>query len=165
MASAAASSFQDSAAVVIAVIVLIIVPIIVIGLFWLVLIMPEKIAEQRHHPQKEAIKVLCLLSLVFGGMLWPLAWLWAYSKPVLHKLAYGRDKHDDFFLELERQAQGDAAATSDTATLRAELENLRMELRVLASRETSAKELQPLQQRLEHVDHVVHEREAMETRH
>lgn len=165
MANAATNSFQDSAADVIAIIVLIIVPIVVIGLFWLVHILPEKIAEQRHHPQKEAIKVLCLLSLVFGGMLWPLAWLWAYSKPVLHKLAYGRDKHDDYFLELERQAHDDAAVTSDTATLRAELENLRMELRVLASRETSTPELQPLKQRLEHVDHIVHEREVTETRH
>ena len=25
---------------------------------------------------------LCLLSLVFGGLLWPIAWLWAYTKPV-----------------------------------------------------------------------------------
>jgi hypothetical protein len=32
-----------------------------------------------------------LLSLFFGGMLWPLAWLWAYSKPVLYKMAYGVD--------------------------------------------------------------------------
>jgi len=37
---------------------------------------------------------LCLLSLVFGGMLWPLAWLWAYTKPVIHKLAYGTDKDE-----------------------------------------------------------------------
>src|SRR5687767_2329035 len=131
MANPAASSFQDSAADVIAVIVLIVVPVVVLGLFWLVHVMPEKIAEQRHHPQKEAIKVLCLLSLAFGGLLWPLAWLWAYSKPVLHKLAYGRDKHDDFYLELEREALGDAAATSDTTALRAELETLRMEMRVL----------------------------------
>ena len=29
---------------------------------------------------------------VFGGILWPLAWLWAYTKPVLHKLAYGTDR-------------------------------------------------------------------------
>jgi hypothetical protein len=36
------------------------------------------------------------LSLVFGGLLWPIAWLWAYSKPVVHKMAYGTDKasHD-----------------------------------------------------------------------
>jgi hypothetical protein len=31
------------------------------------------------------------MSLVFGGILWPLAWILAYSKPVLHKLAYGTD--------------------------------------------------------------------------
>jgi len=42
--------------------------------------------------QTEAIQVLCLLSLVFGGLLWPLAWLWAYTKPVLYKMAYGTDK-------------------------------------------------------------------------
>ena len=24
-------------------------------------------------------------------MLWPIAWLWAYAKPVGHKLAYGTD--------------------------------------------------------------------------
>lgn len=165
MASPDGSSFQDSAADVIAVIVLIIVPVVVIGLFWLVHIMPEKIAEKRHHPQKEAIKVLCLLSLVFGGMLWPFAWLWAYSKPVLHKLAYGRDKHDDYFLELERQAQGDTAATSDTATLRAELESLRMEMRVLASRGASTPELQPLQQRLEVVERSVQARQSVEAPH
>ena len=53
--------------------------------------MPEKIAEKRHHPQKDAIHTLCLLSLAFGGLLWPLAWLWAYTKPVLHKMAYGTD--------------------------------------------------------------------------
>lgn len=161
MASADVSSFQDSAADVIAVIVLIVVPLVVIGLFWLVHILPEKIAERRHHPQKEAIKVLCLLSLAFGGMLWPFAWLWAYSKPVLHKLAYGRDKHDDYFLELERQAQGDAVATSDTATLRAELESLRMEMRMLATRGVSGPELQPLQQRLDGVERNIQEREPL----
>ena len=63
-----------------------------ITLFWMVHILPEKIAHKRHHPQFEAIRTLCLLSLVFGGLLWPLAWIWAYSKPVMHKLAYGTDK-------------------------------------------------------------------------
>ena len=62
------------------------------SLFWMVHILPEKIAHKRHHPQFEAIRTLCLLSLVFGGLLWPIAWLWAYSKPVLHKMAYGTDK-------------------------------------------------------------------------
>ena len=52
----------------------------------------DQIAERRGHPQADAIKTLCLLSLVFGGLFWPLAWLWAYSKPVLHKMAYGTDR-------------------------------------------------------------------------
>ena len=93
--SAHASLFSgdtlDSVANVLAWVVLIIAPAIAIAVFWMVHILPEKIAEQRRHPQASAIKTLCLLSLFFGGMLWPLAWLWAYSKPVLYKLAYGTD--------------------------------------------------------------------------
>src|SRR5436309_2062185 len=72
----------DSAADVIAIIVLIVVPVVVLVVFWLVHILPEKIAEKRHHPQKDAINTLCVLSLFFGGILWPLAWIWAYSRPV-----------------------------------------------------------------------------------
>jgi uncharacterized protein DUF3302 len=71
--------------------VLVIVPVVGIAVFWLVHILPEKVAEQKRHPQAKAIQVLCLLSLAFGGMLWPIAWLWAYSKPVLYKMAYGTD--------------------------------------------------------------------------
>ncbi len=70
---------------------IIIAPIIGIVVFWLVHILPEKIAEKKKHPQTRAIQCVCLLSLVFGGMLWPLAWLWAYTKPVGYKLAYGTD--------------------------------------------------------------------------
>jgi len=72
-------------------VVLIITPIIGIAIFWLVHILPEKIAHKKRHPQTKAIQCLCLLSLCFGGLLWPLAWLWAYTKPVLHKMAYGTD--------------------------------------------------------------------------
>jgi CBS domain containing-hemolysin-like protein len=73
-------------------IVLIVAPVVAIAVFWIVHILPEKIAEKRQHPQAGAIQCLCLLSLVFGGLLWPIAWLWAYSKPVLYKMAYGTDK-------------------------------------------------------------------------
>jgi drug/metabolite transporter (DMT)-like permease len=71
-----------------------VVPIGVIWIFWLVHVLPEKIAEKKGHPNAPAIKVLCLLSLVFGGLLWPLAWLWAYTKPSMYKLAYGTDRVD-----------------------------------------------------------------------
>lgn len=72
-------------------VVVIVAPIIGITVFWLVHILPEKIAEKKKHPQAHAIQCLCLLSLCFGGLLWPLAWLWAYTKPVFHKMAYGTD--------------------------------------------------------------------------
>lgn len=84
-------------------VVLVMVPILVVWLFWKVHVMPEVIAEKRQHPQKEAIKTMCLLSLVFGGLLWPVAWLWASVKPVGYKLAYGRDKHDDYYAQTETE--------------------------------------------------------------
>lgn len=113
------------AANVIAIVVLVIVPIVVIVAFWLVHVLPEKIAHKNHHPQTKAIQVLCLLSLVFGGMLWPLAWLWAYTKPVLHKMAYGTDKADEYFEELAAKSHDEAERLrGDVARLRADLEQL-----------------------------------------
>lgn len=112
----------DTAADWIAIIVLIVVPVAVIVLFWLVHILPEKIAENRHHPQKDAIKTLCLLSLVFGGMLWPIAWLWAYSRPVLFKAAYGVEKHEDYFEEMGHKARAGQLLRDEIAHLREELD-------------------------------------------
>ena len=84
----------DSMANVVSWFAITVVPIGVIWLFWMVHVLPEKIAEKKGHPNAPAIKVLCLLSLVFGGLLWPLAWLWAYTKPSMYKLAYGTDRVD-----------------------------------------------------------------------
>ena len=86
---------EDTLAGIIALVVIFVVPVVLIAVFWLVHILPEQIAHKRHHPQFEAIRTLCLLSLVFGGLLWPIAWVWAYSKPVMYKMAYGTDKHPD----------------------------------------------------------------------
>jgi len=96
IASFLSPELEDSLATGIALFVIFVVPVVLIVVFWLVHILPEQIAHKRNHPQFEAIRTLCLLSLVFGGLLWPFAWLWAYSKPVLHKMAYGHDKlHPD----------------------------------------------------------------------
>jgi CBS domain containing-hemolysin-like protein len=95
----------DNVADVMSWVVLIIAPIAAIAVFLMVHILPEKIAEKKKHPQTDAIKTLCLLSLFFGGMLWPLAWLWAYSKPVMYKLAYGTDKLE--------HVQDDAGVTAE----------------------------------------------------
>jgi hypothetical protein len=94
-ASLLSPELEDKLATFIALVVLFIVPVVLIVLFWMVHVLPERIAHKRHHPQFEAIRTLCLLSLAFGGLLWPLAWLWAYSKPVLYKMAYGSDTHPD----------------------------------------------------------------------
>jgi heme/copper-type cytochrome/quinol oxidase subunit 2 len=96
-ASLLSAEAEDKLATFIALFVIFVVPVVLIVLFWLVHILPERIAHKRHHPQFEAIRTLCLLSLVFGGLLWPLAWIWAYTRPVMHKLAYGTDRlvHDE----------------------------------------------------------------------
>ena len=112
----------DQVAEIVSWVALIVAPIVLIGVFWMVHILPEKIAEKRKHPQAKAIQTLCLLSLFFGGILWPLAWLWAYSKPVLHKMAYGTDEaeHD----EPPRDRESVAPGTSSS-----ELQRLRMTMR------------------------------------
>ena len=114
----------DTAASVIAWVVICFVPIVVIVLFWMVHVLPEKIAEKRHHPQKDAIHTLCLLSLAFGGLLWPLAWLWAYTKPVGYRLAYGTDKHDDYFHEMADQVKAGTLSRAEIVHLKEELDHL-----------------------------------------
>lgn len=99
----------DKIADYISIFVIVVVPIVAIGFFLMVHVLPEKIAERRHHPQKDAITTLCMLSLAFGGMLWPLAWLWAYTKPVAHKMAYGTDKSDEYYHELGHRLIGQFA--------------------------------------------------------
>jgi CBS domain containing-hemolysin-like protein len=126
-ASLLSPALEDKLATFLALFVIFVVPVVLIALFWMVHILPEKIAHKRHHPQFEAIRTLCLLSLVFGGLLWPIAWLWAYSKPVMYKLAYGTDKHPDAHTGGEAWDEG--AVTS--ATLRQRV--ARLEERVPAS--------------------------------
>jgi CBS domain containing-hemolysin-like protein len=133
-ATSSASMFKgetlDAVANGIAWVVLIVVPVVLIAVFWLVHILPEKIAEKKKHPQAKAIQVLCLLSLVFGGMLWPLAWLWAYSKPVLYKMAYGTDVDEAH--HGASSAPPESAANPDAA--RREIDELRAQLASLEAR-------------------------------
>jgi hypothetical protein len=117
----------DTMADILAVVVLFVVPAIAIVLFWVVHVLPEKIAHKRHHPQVEGITTLCLLSLVFGGLLWPLAWLWAYTKPVAYRVAYGTDKHPEYF---DQMAEKHASGT----LLREEARHLREELEAMEAR-------------------------------
>ncbi|MDW5290379.1 DUF3302 domain-containing protein [Formosa sp. PL04] len=111
------SGFEDSMADVVSWIAIIVAPIAGIGVFLFVHVLPEKIAEKRNHPQAEAIKILCILSLFFGGLLWPLAWLWAYSKPVFYKMAYGTDQgdyHEPTLKELKDEKKAEEAHKENT---------------------------------------------------
>jgi hypothetical protein len=114
----------DTAANVLSWVVIVVVPIVAIGLFGFVHVLPELIAEKRHHPQKHAIKTLCILSLFFGGLLWPLAWLWAYTRPVMFRSAYGSEKHEDYYLEMGEKARLGQLVRDDLIRLRHELASM-----------------------------------------
>ena len=132
---------MDKAAMYLAWFVIIFVPIGGIVLFWMVHVLPEKIAHKRHHPQTDAIKTLCLLSLVFGGLLWPIAWLWAYVKPVGYRMAYGTEKHDDYFHHM-----GERALAGELDPY--ELDHLREELDGMAEKGSLSAELKALRRNL-----------------
>jgi CBS domain containing-hemolysin-like protein len=117
----------DSVATFMAWFIVFVVPVVAVGIFLVIHVIPEKIAERNHHPQQAAIKTLCFLSLVFGGLLWPLAWLWAFTRPVGYRMAYGTEKHENYFHEMgEKAGRGELTAP--------ELDHLRDEVAQMASR-------------------------------
>jgi CBS domain containing-hemolysin-like protein len=111
----------DTAANWLAWFVIVVMPIAAIAAFLYVHVLPEVIAEKRHHPHKDSIKVLCILSLFFGGLLWPFAWLWAYTKPIGYRAIYGTEKHEDYYLEMGEKAHIGVLSAEEIAQLRAEL--------------------------------------------
>jgi len=143
-ASLMSPEMEDKAANFLAWFVLIALPPGAIALFWLVHILPEKVAHKKHHPQIEGITTLCLLSLVFGGLLWPIAWLWAYTKPIGYKMAYGSDKHDDYFVE----HGGKLAAATDDETVRQDIAHLKEELDQMAKVRKLSPELEAIRAQL-----------------
>jgi hypothetical protein len=121
-ASFLSGDLLDTMADWIALFVIFVVPCVVIVLFWIVHVLPEKIAHKNHHPQRAAIQTLCLLSLVFGGLLWPLAWLWAFTKPVAYRVAYGTDKHADFYDEMTEKHRAGELVREEIVHLKEDLE-------------------------------------------
>ena len=43
--------------------------------------LPGKIAKSRNHPQADAINVCAWLGLITLGVAWPIALVWAYTRP------------------------------------------------------------------------------------
>lgn len=68
-------------------IILVVVAVNIAFLLWLAAL-PGQVAKARAHPQVDAINVCGWLSLVTGFASWPIALVWAYSKPAnvtMHK--------------------------------------------------------------------------------
>jgi Protein of unknown function (DUF3302) len=146
----------DVAAFYLAWFIVIVFPIVGIVLFLMVHMLPEKIAERRQHPQKEAIKTLTILSLIFGGMLWPICWLWAYVRPTGYRAVYGTTKHEDYYYEMGEKAlagklsedelaqvREEIDAMADTGTLPLKLKLLRKELQAAPAGPVAAQAVPP----------------------
>jgi hypothetical protein len=59
---------------------------------------------------------------VFGGLLWPIAWLWAFTKPVGYRVAYGTDKHEDYYHEMAEKHRAGELVAEEIVHLRQDLE-------------------------------------------
>src|SRR3954466_11455677 len=121
-ASCLSGEALDTAALVMALVVVFIVPVVAIVVFWIVHVLPEKIAQPGHRPQRGATTTLCPLSLVFGCLHRPIAWLWAFTRPVAYRMAYGTDKHEDYYDEMAEKQRAGTLLRDEAFHLREELE-------------------------------------------
>ena len=106
--------FVDTLADYIAIFVLVFVPGLLVYLFWMVHILPEKIAERRGHPQADAINV-CGWMGILTLVLWPIAMVWAHISP-------------------GKSIAGTTAATKDDPSLIAKLQQMSQRLANIESR-------------------------------
>ena len=90
---------------------------------------------------------------VFRGLLWPLAWLWAYTKPVFHKMAYGTDVADHEITPAEPQI-----VTDD------KIRPLRQPIGDTASEGVTAEEVQALRLEIAHLEERLNARPKVERR-
>ena len=65
-----------------ALIVLIVLLVAVIAIWAILGMLPGKIARSRNHPQADAINMCGWWGAVTMGLLSPVAYIWAYTKPI-----------------------------------------------------------------------------------
>ncbi|TCK98906.1 uncharacterized protein DUF3302 [Shimia isoporae] len=70
-------------------IVLIVLVVTAIAVFITLAMLPGKIAAQRQHPYDEAINVAGWLGAFLGGVLWPIALIWAFTHKPSEEAAEG----------------------------------------------------------------------------
>ena len=64
-----------------ALLVLLVLAAAVVGIWVILGMLPGNIARKRNHPQAEAINVCGWWGVITLGILLPLAFIWAYTKP------------------------------------------------------------------------------------
>ncbi|HWL11267.1 MAG TPA: DUF3302 domain-containing protein [Planctomicrobium sp.] len=72
-------------------IIIVVVGINVAFLLWLAAL-PGQIAQERQHPQVDAIRVCGWLSLLTFFATWPVALIWAYTRPLHVAVQPGEEK-------------------------------------------------------------------------
>ena len=88
---------------------LVVMGVLVAVVIWLVVVLgplPGKIARQRGHPQSDAINVLGWIGVVTLGLAWPVALVWAYTRPSDN--AALRSRIAELEQEVERLRRDDA---------------------------------------------------------
>jgi hypothetical protein len=78
---------------------------------------PGKVAKRRGHPQLDAINVMSWLGIITMGLLWPIALVWAYTRPPYMLQATGEPLA--------------GSATDEITSLRARIEYLEEQIRQL----------------------------------
>ena len=73
-------------------VVLVVIIASVVVVFVVLGMLPGKIAQERQHPQAQAIQVASWLALIFGVAAWPFVMVWAYLRPVARPLDQPEDE-------------------------------------------------------------------------
>ncbi|QDV24203.1 DUF3302 domain-containing protein [Aureliella helgolandensis] len=66
-----------------AIIILLVLGFALVGVWVLLGMMPGRIARGRNHPQADAVSVCGWWGVITMGLLLPVAFIWAYYKPVV----------------------------------------------------------------------------------
>ncbi len=88
---------------------LIVMGILIAVVVWFVVLlgpMPGRIAEDRGHPQADAIRVLGWIGVITMGLAWPFALVWAYTRSEPSHTDALRERIATLESELALKAQG-----------------------------------------------------------
>ena len=75
---------------VMALIILVVLAVVAVVIAVVLWALPGRIATKREHPQSDAIRVCGRLGLLTLGLGWPLALVWAYTRPIRDAVAKGQ---------------------------------------------------------------------------